>query len=225
MRCPILADICIVTSSTAASCAGWRVAYADREKAERFAWLRDAVPAEGCENGRWSGDAHRGASPVFRLLAGHARVDRRGVRPRGTGEGFGAQSMMVVPMVVREAVVGAITLIGCRIGPALFGTSLATRARSGDATRCAGESTTHAFTNGAGGDRSREDVLSFRVARPAQPADGDPANGGDAAPVRARRGRAPQGLEATGERIRRGVVQMRRMIDDLLDLAGSSPGN
>src|SRR6185295_8119627 len=219
---PILADICIVDLVDRGELRRLEIAYADREKAERFAWLRDAVPRR---------DVRTAVGRVMRTGEPLLFSDGSPATLASTEEGFdhealvkasGAQSMMVVPMVVREAVVGAITLIGAESGRRYSGTSLAT-ARDLATHAALAIDNARLYERAQEAIRSREDVLSF-VSHDLR----NPLMGIQLTAEMLLRSARGEDERRKGwkqlERIRRGVVQMRRMIDDLLDLAGLESG-
>jgi len=219
---PILADICIVDLVDRGELRRLEIAYADREKAERFAWLRDAVPRR---------DVRTAVGRVMRTGEPLLFSDCSPATLASTEEGFdhealvkasGAQSMMVVPMVVREAVVGAITLIGAESGRRYSGTSLAT-ARDLATHAALAIDNARLYERAQEAIRSREDVLSF-VSHDLR----NPLMGIQLTAEMLLRSARGEDERRKGwkqlERIRRGVVQMRRMIDDLLDLAGLESG-
>ena len=129
--------------------------------------------------------------------------------------------MMIVPLVARDRVLGVLTLIAAESG----------RHYSGRALAIAHELATHAalaidnarlYERAQGAIRAREDVLSFVSHDLRNPLMGILLTTEmllNAVPGEERR----KGWKQL-ERIRRGVQQMRHMIDDLLDVASLDSG-
>jgi PAS domain S-box-containing protein len=147
-----------------------------------------------------------------------------------TGESFdhqallravGAQSMMLVPLVARDRVLGVLTLITTTAGRRYSGSSLST----------AHDLATHAalaidnarlYERAQGAIRAREDVLSFVSHDLRNPLMGILLT--TETLLNAVRGEERRKGWKQLERIRRGVQQMRHMIDDLLDVASLDAG-
>ncbi len=217
---PVLADVCIVDLVEGGDLRRLEVAFADPEKAERLAPLRNARPRPdaGTPVGRVIGTREAllfpECSPL--TLASTKEFDHELLV-----KASGAQSMMVVPMIVRNAVVGTITLIAAESGRRYSGTSLST---AQDLAAHAAMAIDNAllYERAQGAIRAREDVLSFVSHDLRNPLMGIQLT--TEMLLRSARGEERRKGWKQLERIRRGVVQMRRMIDDLLDLAGLESG-
>jgi signal transduction histidine kinase len=134
----------------------------------------------------------------------------------------GAQSMVVVPLVARDTAVGAITLISAGSGRRYTGTSLAT-ARDLAAHAAMAIDNARLYEKAQQAIRAREDILSFVSHDMRNPLMGillTTETMLKGARVEGERRKAWRQLE----RIRRGVQQMRHMIDDLLDIAAMDAG-
>jgi len=218
---PVLADICIVDLVDGGELRRLEVAFADPARAQRLAPSRGARPRV---------DERTPVGWVLRTREPLLIPECAPGTPGSTTEGFdhevlltasGAQSVMVVPMVVRSAVVGTITLIAAESGRRYSGTSLST-ARDLAAHAAMAIDNALLYQRAQDAIRAREDVLSFVSHDLRNPLMGIQL-------TTEMLTRSPRGEERRKgwkqlERIRRGVVQMRRMIDDLLDLAGLESG-
>jgi len=217
---PVLGDVCIVDLVDGGELRRLEVAFADPGKAERLTRLRKAPPRA---------DA---STPVGRVLTTREPLLFPECTPATLAstrefdheilvKASGAQSMMVVPMVVRDAVVGTITLIAAESGRRYSGTSLST-ARDLAAHAALAIDNGQLYERAQGAIRAREDLLSFVSHDLRNPLMGIQLT--TEMLVRSARGEERRKGWKQLERIRRGVVQMRRMIDDLLDLASLESG-
>jgi PAS domain S-box-containing protein len=218
-----VADICIVDLVDAAGVAKrLEVSIADPAKAEQLAPFR-AIPARADE-GTALGRAIRTKEPLLFPDCSPASL-------ASTGDGFeheilikvsGARSMIVVPLLAREAVVGAITLIATESARRYTGTTVAT-ARDLAANAALAIDNARLYERAQRAVLAREDMLSFVSHDLRNPLMGIQLTAelllkGQRGGEERRRGWKQL------ERIRRGVQQMRRMIDDLLDISSLDAG-
>ena len=158
---PVLADICAIDLvDDAGQVSRLEMAFADPSSAVRLDPFRTTSPR--ADESTVLGRAMRTRQPLLFPECSPASL-------ASAAEGFehdllirasGAQSMMVVPLVVRDRVAGRAHADRGRVGPALFGRSLS----------IAHELATHAamaidnarlYERAQGAIRAREDVLSF----------------------------------------------------------------
>jgi PAS domain S-box-containing protein len=216
---PVLADVCILDLvDDAGQVSRLEMAFADHAAAVRLDAFRTSSPraGEGTALGRV---IHTRQPLLFPECS-----------PTSLAEGFehdllikasGAQSMMLVPLVVRDRAVGVLTMIAVESGPHYSGSSLST----------AHELATHAalaidnarlYERAQGAIRAREDVLSFVSHDLRNPLMGILLT--TETLLNAVHGEERRKGWKQLERIRRGVQQMRHMIDDLLDVASLDSG-
>ena len=195
---PVLADICIIDLADAKGGVVRRleVACADPAKAERLTRYQVGVPR--ADDTTVLGRVMRTREPL--LLS-----DCTPASLAATSGGFdhdilikasGAQSMMVVPIVVRDTVLGAITLIAAESARRYTETSLST-ARDLAAHAALAVDNARLYERAQQRNPRARGCALVRLPRSAQPADGHPAHDGDDAAGRSRRG-TPEGLEAAG---------------------------
>ena len=221
---PVLADICIIDLADAQGGVVRRleVACADPAKAERLTRYQVGVPR--ADDTTVLGRVMRTREPL--LLS-----DCTPASLAATSGGFdhdilikasGAQSMMVVPILVRDTVLGAITLIAAESARRYTETSLST-ARDLAAHAALAVDNARLYERAQHAIRAREDVLSF-VSHDLR----NPLMGIQLTTETMLRG-VPGEERRKGwkqlERIRRGAQQMRHMIDDLLDMASLDAGH
>ena len=220
---PVLADICIIDLADAQGGVVRRleVACADPAKAEGLTRYQVGVPR--VDDTTVLGRVMRTREPL--LLS-----DCTPASLAATSGGFdhdilikasGAQSMMVVPIVARDTVLGAITLIAAESARRYTETSLST-ARDLAAHAALAVDNARLYERAQHAIRAREDVLSF-VSHDLR----NPLMGIQLTTETMLRG-VPGEERRKGwkqlERIRRGAQQMRHMIDDLLDMASLDAG-
>ena len=154
--------------------------------------------------------------------AGEITARERALQTReGVVVNSGARSTMVVPLVARDAVLGVITLIAAESGRRYSHANLAT-ARDLGARAAMAIDNARLFERAQQAIRSREDVLSF-VSHDLR----NPLMGILLTVETVLRGAPPEERRKGWkqlERIQRGALQMRRMIDDLLDVASLDAG-
>ena len=115
---PVLGDICVIDLvDDAGRSRGWRWRSPTPSSAVRLDPFRTTLAPRRRGDGAGSGDPHPAAAAVPRVFARLARLQRA----RGSSTSLlirvsGAQSMMVVPLVVRDRVLGVITLIAAESG-------------------------------------------------------------------------------------------------------------
>jgi PAS domain S-box-containing protein len=221
---PVLADICIIDLADAQGGVVRRleVACADPAKAERLNRYQVGVPR--VDDTTVLGRVIRTREPL--LLS-----DCTPASLAATSGGYdhdilmkasGAQSMMVVPILVRDTVLGAITLIAAESARRYTETSLST-ARDLAAHAALAVDNARLYERAQQAIRAREDVLSF-VSHDLR----NPLMGIQLTTETMLRG-VPGEERRKGwkqlERIRRGAQQMRHMIDDLLDMASLDAGH
>jgi signal transduction histidine kinase len=219
---PVLADICAIDLvDDAGQVSRLEIAVAHPSTAVRLGPFRTTSPR--ADEGTALGGAIRTRQPLLFPECSPASL-------ASTAEGLehdllirasGAQSMMIVPLVARDRVLGVLTLIAAESGRHYSGSSLST----------AHELATHAalaidnarlYERARAAIRAREDVVSFVSHDLRNPLMGILLTTEtllNAVPGEERR----KGWKQL-ERIRRGVQQMRHMIDDLLDVASLDSG-
>jgi PAS domain S-box-containing protein len=220
---PLMADICVVDlADESGVIARLEIACANPATAARLAPFRTRRPQ--ADEATALGKAIRTRRPLL-------FPDCSPVSLASVGEGFdhealirasGAQSILVMPLVARERVLGVITLIAAESGHAYSASDLST----------ASDLATHAalaidnarlYERVQQAVRTREEVLSFVSHDLRNPLMGVLLTAEtllNRAPVEERR----RGWKQL-ERIRRGAQQMRHMIDDLLDAASLESGH
>ena len=219
---PVLADICIFDLVEGGEMRRLEIAYSDTMTASRLAVLERVVPR--IDDLTPVGKVIRTREPLLFPECSPSSL-------ASTAEGFeheplikasGARSMMVVPMVVRDTVRGVITLITTEMGRRYSGTSLST-ARDLAAHAALAMDNARLYEHARDAIRAREDVLSFVSHDLRNPLMGIQLT--TEMLLRSARGEERRKGWKQLERVRRGVLQMRRMIDDLLDLAGIESGH
>jgi PAS domain S-box-containing protein len=219
---PVLGDICAIDLvDDAGQVSRLEVAFADPSSAVRLDPFRSTSPR--ADEATVLGRAMRARQPLLFPDCSPASL-------ASSGEGFehdllirvsGAQSMMIVPLVVRDRALGVLTLIAAESGRHYSGRSLA----------IANELATHAavaidnarlYERAQAAIRSREDVLSFVSHDLRNPLMGILLT--TETLLNAVHGQERRKGWKQLERIRRGVQQMRHMIDDLLDVASLDSG-
>jgi len=219
---PVLADICAIDLvDDAGQVSRLEMAFADPSSALRLDPFKTASPR--ADESTVLGRAIRTRQPLLFPACSPASL-------ASPAEGFehdllirasGAQSMMIVPLVARDRVLGVLTLIAAESG----------RHYSGSSLSIANELATHAavaidnarlYERAQGAIRAREDVLSFVSHDLRNPLMGILLT--TETLLNAVRGEERRKGWKQLERIRRGVQQMRHMIDDLLDVASLDSG-
>jgi PAS domain S-box-containing protein len=219
---PVMGDVCALDLVDDGGHL-WRLAmaFADPSSAIRLDWLRSTSPHAG--EATVLGRAIRTRQPLLFPDCSAASL-------ASTAEGFehdvlirvsGARSMMIVPLVVRDRALGVLTLIAAESG----------RHYSGRSLSIAHELATHAalaidnarlYERAQGAIRAREDILSFVSHDLRNPLMGILLT--TETLLNAVHGEERRKGWRQLERIRRGVQQMRHMIDDLLDVASLDSG-
>ena len=220
---PVLADICAIDLiDEVGQVSRLEMAFADPSSALQLDPFRTTSPR--ADEATVLGRAIRSRQPLLFAECSPASL-------RSTSEGFehdllirvsGARSMMVVPLVVRDRAVGVLTLIAAESG----------RHYSGRSLSIAHELATHAavaidnarlYERAQGAIRAREDILSFVSHDLRNPLMGILLTTETLLNAVHGRDERRKGWRQL-ERIRRGVQQMRHMIDDLLDVASLDSG-
>jgi PAS domain S-box-containing protein len=219
---PVLADICIVDLvDEHGDVSRLDVAFADSTNAVQLAPFRSKSPRadETTALGRAISTRQpllfRDCSPTSLASTGEGADHDLLIRISG------AQSMMVVPLVARDRVFGVLTLIATGSGRQYSGSALSTAHDLATAAALAIDNA-RLYERAQLAIRAREDVLSFVSHDMRNPLMGILLTTEtllNAVPGEERR----KGWKQL-ERIRRGVQQMRRMIDDLLDVASLDAG-
>ena len=220
---PVLADVCIVdlVEPGTGELRRLEVACADPAKAEHLSRFQGVTaPAD---QPTAVGRAVRTREPLLFAECTPASL-------ASSGDGFdhellikvsGARSIMVVPMIARDAVLGAITLIAAESARRYTNTSLST-VRDLAAHAALAIDNARLYERAQQAIRARDDVLSF-VSHDLR----NPLMGIQLTTETILRG-VPAEERRKGwkqlERIRRGSEQMRHMIDDLLDIASLDAG-
>jgi PAS domain S-box-containing protein len=220
---PVLADICVVDLVDAAGAPSrLKVAFADPLAAKRLAPLCRAAPH--ADETTLFGHVLRTREPLLvpecspRSLASIAP----GRQPDLLIRRCGARSFVIVPLVVRAAAFGAITLVVTGSDRRHTDATLST-ARDLAAHAALAIDNARLYERAQEAIRARDDVLSFVSHDLRNPLMGiqltaetilrSPPEGGE-------RRKGWQQLE----RIRRGARQMQRMIEDLLDVSSLDSG-
>ena len=220
---PVLADVCAIDLvDDAGQVSRLEMAFADASNAVRLDPFRTTSPR--ADEATALGRAIRTRQPLLFPECSPASL-------ASTDDGFehdflirasGAQSMMIVPLVARDRVLGVLTLIAVESG----------RRYSGSALSIAHELATQAavaidnarlYERAQGAIRAREDVLSFVSHDLRNPLMGILLTTETLLNAVHGREERRKGWKQL-ERIRRGVQQMRHMIDDLLDVASLDSG-
>jgi PAS domain S-box-containing protein len=220
---PVLADICIVDLVEADGRLNrLEIAFADPSTGKRLGHFRSTPPRN--HSSTPVGSVIRSKEPLLFAECPPASLVSSvdGFEHELLIKAAGAQSMVVVPLVARDTAVGAITLISAGSGRRYTGTSLAT-ARDLAAHAAMAIDNARLYEKAQQAIRAREDILSFVSHDMRNPLMGillTTETMLKGARVEGERRKAWRQLE----RIRRGVQQMRHMIDDLLDIAAMDAG-
>jgi len=219
---PVLGDVCAIDLvDDAGQVSRLEMAFADPSRAIRLDPFRTTSPR--ADEATVLGRAIRARQPLLFPECSPASLapTAEGVEHDLLIRASGAQSMMVVPLVARDRVLGVLTLIAAESG----------RHYSGSSLSIAHELATHAalaidnarlYERAQGAIRAREDVLSFVSHDLRNPLMGILLT--TEMLLSAVHGEERRKGWKQLERIRRGVQQMRHMIDDLLDVASLDSG-
>jgi len=219
----VLADICIVDLvDERGELERLEVATADPRKAEKLGALRTVPPRRG-QTGA-IGQVMRTRAPLlFQADDREALTSTAGpFEHEPLVARAGARSMILVPLVVRDAVIGIITLIAAESGRRYTETTLAT-ARDLAAHAALAIDNARLYEQTRKAVRTREDLLAFVSHDLRNPLMGILLT--TETLLRAGRGAEERrkGWPQL-ERIRRGAQHMRHMIDDLFDMAALDSG-
>jgi len=219
---PVLADICAIDLiDDAGQVSRLAMAFADPSSAVRLDPFRTTSPR--ADEATVLGRAIRTREPLLFPECSAALL-------ASTAEGFehdllirvsGAQSMMIVPLVVRDRALGVLTLIVAESGRHYSGRSLSI-ARELATNAAVAIDNARLYERAQGAIRAREDVLSFVSHDLRNPLMGILLT--TETLLNAVHGQERRKGWKQLERIRRGVQQMRHMIDDLLDVASLDSG-
>jgi PAS domain S-box-containing protein len=218
---PVLADVCVVDLvDERGDVSRLEVAAADPKIAVQVTPLRSRSPR--ADEGTALGRAIRTRQPLL-----FPEVSAAALGPAQTLEHEllvrvgGVQSIMVVPLVARDRVLGVLTLIAAGSGRRYSGRSLST---AHDLATNAAMAIDNArlYERAQQAIRAREDVLSFVSHDLRNPLMGILLT--TETLLNAVHGEERRKGWKQLKRIRRGVQQMRRMIDDLLDVASLDAG-
>jgi PAS domain S-box-containing protein len=220
---PILADICIVdlVDPRDGELRRFEVACADATRAERLGPFLSISPR--ADQRTAVGKVIRSREPLLFPLCSPESL-------ASLADGYDhdilvkvseARSMMVAPMVAHETVLGAITLIAAESGRRYSGTTLSTACDLAAHAALAIDNA-RLYERAQRAIRAREDVLAFVSHDMRNPLMGIQLT--TETILRAARPDERRKGWKQLERIQRGVVQLRHMIDDLLDVASIDAG-
>ncbi len=219
---PVLADVCAIDLvDDAGQVSRLEMASADASTAVRLDPFRTTSPR--ADEGTMLGRVIRTRQPMLFPDCSAASL-------ASTAEGFehdllirvsGAQSMMIVPLVARDRVLGVLTLIAVESGRHYSGSSLSIAHELATQAAVAIDNA-RLYERAQGAIRAREDVLSFVSHDLRNPLMGILLT--TETLLNAVHGEERRKGWKQLERIRRGVQQMRHMIDDLLDVASLDSG-
>ncbi len=219
---PVLADVCAIDLvDDAGQVSRLEMAFADPSSAVQLDPFRTTSPR--ADEGTTLGRVIRTRQPMLFPECSAASL-------ASTAEGFehdllirvsGAQSMMIVPLVARDRVLGVFTLIAAESGRHYSGSSLSIANELATQAAVAIDNA-RLYERAQGAIRAREDVLSFVSHDLRNPLMGILLT--TETLLNAVHGEERRKGWKQLERIRRGVQQMRHMIDDLLDVASLDSG-
>ena len=191
---PTLADICIVDLlNPDGQIERLEVACASDAVADRARNVSSCVSSRHRGERERVGHAHATADPARRMFAGSGGGGGARLQHDALIRASAGTSMMIVPLAARDSVLGVLTFIAAESGRRFADTALAT-ARDLAVHAATAIENARLYESARRAIRARQDVLTFVLARPAQPADRHSSHDGDVVARRARQ-RTAQGVE------------------------------